>query len=375
MKGLLFLSGSQDTPEPVVLPKRLFDEPNMTTEANVNLIESSQPQHEDEILPPSDPLEILPRPQHLHSTARHIIKTPDETLHIEMSLPTRYVPVIDQSTGCVKILGQGGYGIVVACWDHERPLDTMDGNNSVEEKGRFEVVAVKMIKSVFDGGAPYRMLREIKIMKHLCEHNNIVKLIDIFVSSREKDYCIDKFKDLYIVMGMMKDGDLKNYLNKLGKQKQGISMDFIKEVMWQMLDALQYMNECGILHRDLKPANILVDTSKDRVNVRLSDFGLSTIEDCDTPINSQNSMYVVTRYYRPPEVILQYELQSIGIDSWGLGCIFAELLYMLPPKPQRRPLFIVKNSEQDMKGILEHLNLITSLIGKPHDTYNDIKVS
>ena len=76
-------------------------------------------------------------------------------------------------------------------------------------------------------------------------------------------------------------------------------------------------------------------------------------------------MYVVTRYYRPPEVILQYEIQSSAIDAWSAGCIFAELLYLLPPKPQRRPLFVARKSGANIQGIEEHLNLIVSLLGKP----------
>jgi len=69
---------------------------------------------------------------------------------------------------------------------------------------------------------------------------------------------------------------------------------------------------------------------------------------------------------------LQYEIQSSAIDAWSAGCIFAELLYLLPPKPQRRPLFVARKSGSNIQGIEEHLNLIVSLLGKPEDL-SDVK--
>lgn len=67
-----------------------------------------------------------------------------------------------------------------------------------------------------------------------------------------------------------------------------------------------------------------------------------------------------------PEVVLNYEIQTSAIDSWSVGCIFAELLYMLPPSSKRRPLFVIlKDSEIRAPNHYEHLNLMASLLGKP----------
>ncbi|KAF0982172.1 hypothetical protein FDP41_012033 [Naegleria fowleri] len=267
----------------------------------------------------------------------------DSTTNI--TLPTRYEPVKDEKTGQICILGQGGYGIVIAARDRHR-------NN--------ELVAIKKIGDVFNV-APYRMLREVIIMKHLHGHPNIVELIDIFVPGQT----LQEMNDLYIVLGMMNGGDLKQLMSQK-LQQGGISIQTIKDIMCQLLSALYYMHSAGILHRDLKPSNVLVNYTgdPDMTQYRLCDFGLSTKEESD-PVTNQESMYVVTRYYRPPEVILQYEIQSSAIDAWSAGCIFAELLYLLPPKPQRRPLFVARKSGSNIQGIEEHLNLIVSLLGKP----------
>jgi serine/threonine protein kinase len=49
------------------------------------------------------------------------------------------------------------------------------------------------------------------------------------------------------------------------------------------------------------------------------------------------NMYIVTRWYRPPEVLLCSRQYNKAVDIWSAGCIFAELI--LPPSPHRRGLF------------------------------------
>ncbi|KAL9658692.1 hypothetical protein ABK040_005848 [Willaertia magna] len=262
----------------------------------------------------------------------------------EVLLPSRYQPVVDANTNSICILGQGGYGIVIAARDLHR---------------NGQLVAIKKIGDVFNL-APYRMLREIKILKHLQGHENIVELIDIFLPGT----CLQEMNDLYIVLGMMNGGDLKVLMaNKV--LQGGISLQEIKDIMCQILSALYYLESAGILHRDLKPSNVLVGVKdNNEVQLKLCDFGLSTREVSE--VTNPDSLYVVTRYYRPPEVILQYEVQSTSIDSWSCGCIFAELLYLLPPNPQRRPLFVARKTGANLQGIEEHLNLMVSLLGKPN---------
>ena len=80
------------------------------------------------------------------------------------------------------------------------------------------------------------------------------------------------------------------------------------------------------MHRDLKGANLLVNN---RGELKITDFGLAR------PLEENRIKYtpgVVTRWYRPPELLLGSDIYNESIDIWGAGCIIAEM-YL------RKPLF------------------------------------
>jgi len=75
------------------------------------------------------------------------------------------------------------------------------------------------------------------------------------------------------------------------------------------------------LHRDLKPANILINFD---CRIKICDFGLARGADPNKKQNLTN--YVVTRWYRAPELLLDNTRYTSAIDIWASGCIFAEML-------------------------------------------------
>lgn len=92
--------------------------------------------------------------------------------------------------------------------------------------------------------------------------------------------------------------------------------------MYQILSAVCYMHSADILHRDLKPENILVNSN---CETKICDFGLARgLDFTEDPSMSTN--YVVTRWYRAPELLLNHKTVSKAIDMWSVGCIMAELL-------------------------------------------------
>ena len=110
------------------------------------------------------------------------------------------------------------------------------------------------------------------------------------------------------------------------------------------------MHSANIMHRDLKPSNILINADCD---LKICDFGLSRgfgeeVDEC-----LKKTAYVVTRWYRAPEVSLLNKSYNKSLDMWSVGCIFAELL-------QRTTLFPGDTNTNQVIMVLR-------IIGVPED--------
>ncbi len=232
----------------------------------------------------------------------------DEVLH----LPLRYKPG--------EIIGVGAYGIIISA------VDTQNNN---------QVVAIKKLKRISDIIDLKRIAREILIMKY-CQHENIIPLLDVIIHLN-KDKNMNKVADVYLVMEKM-DSDLQ----KIIASKQELSDEHYQFILYQMLRALYFLHSANIIHRDFKPSNVLINED---CTVKLCDFGMSR------GIKEENVLlteYVVTRYYRAPEVMLSSHHYSKKIDVWSVGCAFAELL-------SKKYLFPGENYISQIKLILEAL--------------------
>ena len=122
---------------------------------------------------------------------------------------------------------------------------------------------------------------------------------------------------------------------------QVIQMDLdherISYLLYQMLCGIKHLHSAGIIHRDLKPSNIVVRSD---CTLKILDFGLART----AGTSFMMTPYVVTRYYRAPEVILGMGYKENGlslslvcwlkrdvplvflVDLWSVGCIFGEMI-------------------------------------------------
>lgn len=89
---------------------------------------------------------------------------------------------------------------------------------------------------------------------------------------------------------------------------------------YQLLDALAFLREQGILHRDVKPANILL---ADKYTQKLADFGVACY--CSEP----QSSYEGTPAFFPPELLQlpRGEGYSFPMDAWAAGVTLYMILF------------------------------------------------
>lgn len=114
---------------------------------------------------------------------------------------------------------------------------------------------------------------------------------------------------------------------------------FIQYFLYQILRALKYIHSANVLHRDLKPSNLLVNANCD---LKICDFGLART----TSENDFMTEYVVTRWYRAPELLLNAAEYTAAIDIWSVGCIYMELL-------NRKPLLPGKDYVHQLRCIID----------------------
>ena len=160
-----------------------------------------------------------------------------------------------------------------------------------------------------------RVLREIRILTKL-HHENITDMQDLFCGAT-----LDKMKEIYIVQTVM-PFDLEKLL-----QKQTIRDDHICYLLYQIFRGVKYLHSANVLHRDLKPSNILLNPNCD---LKICDFSLARIVD-STSLDHDGLLteYVVTRWYRAPEVMLNARSYTKAIDIWSVGCILADMVSYL----------------------------------------------
>eukprot|EP00227_Mantoniella_beaufortii_P003667 CAMPEP_0197617476 /NCGR_PEP_ID=MMETSP1326-20131121/61054_1 /TAXON_ID=1155430 /ORGANISM="Genus nov. species nov., Strain RCC2288" /LENGTH=431 /DNA_ID=CAMNT_0043186369 /DNA_START=205 /DNA_END=1497 /DNA_ORIENTATION=+ len=249
----------------------------------------------------------------------------------------------------IKPIGKGAYGVVCSARNVEN----------------YEKVAIKKITNAFENAIDAkRTLREIKLLRHL-HHENVIRIVDVTAPAN-----VQNFNDVYVMYELM-DTDLHQII----RSNQPLSDDHCQYFVYQLLRGLKYIHSANVLHRDLKPSNLLLNANCD---LKICDFGLARTNkddlkpsnlllnaNCDLKIcdfglartnKEQEYMteYVVTRWYRAPELLLSCSEYTSAIDVWSVGCIFAELL-------GRKPLF-------PGKDYVHQLNLITRTIGLPEET-------
>ncbi|KAI0408185.1 Pkinase-domain-containing protein [Xylaria palmicola] len=191
---------------------------------------------------------------------------------------------------------------------------------------------IKIQKEYTEGMAP-DAVREIKHLQEL-SHPNIITLHSVFSS---------KDQNLNLVLEYLPLGDLEMLIHDTEHIRYGAAD--IKAWMGMLTRAVWFCHESFVLHRDIKPNNLLIAADGE---VKLADFGLArSFSDPYRPMTSN----VITRWYRPPELLFGARHYSGAVDIWSVGLVLAELVIRTP--------YIAGNSE------IHQIQLICQAVGTP----------
>lgn len=169
-----------------------------------------------------------------------------------------------------------------------------------------EKVVIKVLKPV----KRKKIKREISILKNLVDGPNIIAMLDVVREPQLKT-----------------PGLIFEHINNIDfRSLYPTFTDYdIRFYMYELLKALDYSHSMGIMHRDVKPHNVMID--HDKKLLRLIDWGLAEYYHPGTEYNVR----VASRYFKGPELLVDYRLYDYSLDMWSFGCMLASMVFMKEP--------------------------------------------
>ncbi|CAH2054189.1 unnamed protein product [Thlaspi arvense] len=199
-----------------------------------------------------------------------------------------------------KIYGVGSYSKVVRA----------------KRKENGAVYALKIMDKKFitkENKTSYVKLERI-VLDQL-EHPGVVKLFFTFQ---------DTFS-LYMALESCEGGELFDQITRKGR----LSEDEARFYSAEVVDALEYIHNMGLIHRDIKPENLLLTSDG---HIKIADFGsVKPMQDSQITVlpnaasDDKACTFVGTAAYVPPEV-LNSSPATFGNDLWALGCTLYQML-------------------------------------------------
>ena len=202
----------------------------------------------------------------------------------------------------IENVGEGSYGSV------SKAYDTFI----------HKIVALKQIVNLDN---KEKAFHEANILRRL-NHENINKLYDVVHLTSENKYFLVLEYCPYTLLSLINE----NALTLAQK----------KEIMRQILVALDYIQTQSVIHMDIKPANILLT---ENFTVKLADFGVSQIYDPEKP----QSEPLLTYCYRPIELLLGKKSFGFEVDIWSAGVVFYQIMtgeFIFTSRNQENAVFI-----------------------------------
>ncbi|KAL1306495.1 hypothetical protein AAFC00_005190 [Neodothiora populina] len=192
---------------------------------------------------------------------------------------------------------------------------------------------------------------ELAIHSKIGHHDHIVNLIHTFETEHHQ----------YLILEFCPNGDLYEAIRL---NRGPLETEHVRDFMYQLVDAVQFLHSKNIYHRDIKPENIFLSASGD---MKLGDFGLATMAPWSTEFAVGSDRYMAPEQFQP--VPGDYGYDPAKADIWAIGICLLNVLFSRNPFAEptcRDPLFddftrdrqslfdVFPNMSQDTYNVLVH---------------------
>src|SRR2546428_1523585 len=231
-----------------------------------------------------------------------------------------------------RVLGKGAMGIVYEALDPK-----------LHRKVAIKTILISQLDEETAKDFSMRFVREAHAVARL-NHPNIVQVYDF---GEEGDIA-------YLVMEFIRGNELKSTLTtgQLFDRKECV------RIMCELLDALDFAHEAGVVHRDIKPANVMLDSQG---RTKLTDFGVARVTDADrtSAERTQAGTMVGTPAYMSPEQIQGQRIDR-RTDIFSAGIILYQFLTGQKPFTGEGAWTVSKKIIQDDPPVPSSINVALS---------------
>src|SRR6266581_855691 len=231
-----------------------------------------------------------------------------------------------------RVLGKGAMGIVYEALDPK-----------LHRKVAIKTILISQLDEETAKDFSMRFVREAHAVARL-NHPNIVQVYDF---GEEGDIA-------YLVMEFIRGDELKSTLTT-GRQ---FDRKECVRIMCELLDALDFAHEAGVVHRDIKPANVMLDSQG---RTKLTDFGVARVADADRTHaeRTQAGTMVGTPAYMSPEQIQGQRIDR-RTDIFSAGIILYQFLTGQKPFTGEGAWTVAKKIIQEDPPMPSSLNVAVS---------------
>lgn len=207
-------------------------------------------------------------------------------------------------------LGAGGFGISY------RAKDNVLGRTIVIKECFPYDICTRKGKSAVARSNAMAKLMHLTVEKFMSEARNLAKLRHPNIVGVHRAF--EENKTAYMALDLIEGRELYEVI----KSSPPLSPARIKNILIQLLDAIEKIHEVGILHRDISPDNILIEESGTPV---LIDFGAARA-DAHRHTRALSAFQVVKDGYSPHEFYVDGSKQTPCSDLYSLAATFYHLL-------------------------------------------------